>query len=231
VLLTNSLTLINGSQVLNLWELLANFLRYPAAALNVAMPSSESFTPPPPAPFTLVHHNNDIIWSQVVCRSALRLIPLCNMLTPRKRQRVTRACDLCKRKKKQCSGTQPCATCHSKSASCTFSVQDQHHQQHQQHLNQHQHSHSRASFRSHEHSDNDASDSLDSPLHHKAPSNNRRTSGGLHNARRQAPPPPKESAREDATPIQNHGRLLQDGEGRLGEQYHGYRQCAVVLRV
>ncbi|KAE9379652.1 hypothetical protein N431DRAFT_434576 [Stipitochalara longipes BDJ] len=139
-------------------------------------------------------------------------------MTPQKRQRVTRACDLCKRKKKQCSGTQPCTTCYRKSVSCTFSAQHQHQHQHQQHLNQHQHSHSRASFPSHGHSDNDASDSPDSPdnpLHHKAPSNNRNTSGGLDSARPQAPPPPKESASEDATPIQNHGRLLQDDGGRL----------------
>jgi hypothetical protein len=150
------------------------------------------------------------------------------MWTPKKRQRVTRACDLCKRKKKQCSGTQPCATCHSKSASCIFSAQRR--PQHQQHQNQHQHSHSRASFPSHEHNDNSASDSPDGPLRHKAPSNNRTASGGLDSARAQVPPSPKESASEDATPIQNRGRLLQDGEGRLGEQYHGYRQCAVVLR-
>ncbi|CZR68321.1 uncharacterized protein PAC_18220 [Phialocephala subalpina] len=135
------------------------------------------------------------------------------MWTPEKRQRVTRACDLCKRKKKQCSGTQPCATCHSKSASCIFSAQRR--PQHQQHQNQHKHSHSRASFPSHEHSDNSASNSPDGPLRHKAPSNNRTASGGLDSARAHVPPSPKEAASEDATPIQNRGRLLQDGEGRL----------------
>lgn len=159
-----------------------------------------------------------------------RTTHLCKMWTAKKRQRVTRACDLCKRKKKQCSGTQPCATCHSKSAPCTFSAQHQPQHQHQQNQNQYQPPHTRASFPHHEHSDNNTSDNPDDPLRHKAPSKHRRASVGLDNARPQAPSPPTESESEDATPIQNPGRLLQDNEGRLGEQYHGYRQCATGLR-
>ncbi|TVY44118.1 Thiamine repressible genes regulatory protein [Lachnellula occidentalis] len=152
------------------------------------------------------------------------------MWTPKKRPRVTRACDNCKRKKKQCSGTQPCATCHSRSVSCTFSAQSQpQHQNHPQ-QNQQQHSYSRASLQSHDHSDNNASDSQDGPLHHKAPRGSRRASIGLDNARKQAPPSPKEPPGETATPIQNRGRLLQDDEGRLGEQHLAYRQRAVILR-
>jgi len=141
------------------------------------------------------------------------------MWTPKKRQRVTRACDLCKKKKKQCSGTQPCATCHSKSAPCTFSAPDQHQHQYQR---QNQNPHSRTSHASHKHSDANAIDSLDPLLHHKAPrSNGEKVSGGVDSGQQpHAPPSPKESTGEDVTPIQNRGRLLQDGEGRLGEQYH-----------
>ena len=154
----------------------------------------------------------------------LNLTPPCNMWTPKKRQRVSRACDLCKRKKKQCTGTQPCATCHSKSAECTFSTQQsQHHQHEQQHPNQHQHLHSHASFPLYKHSDNNASDSTDAPLHRKAPSNTRSDSA------RPQPLPPKESAIEDVTPIQNRGRLLKDHEGRLGEKYHGYCFCGLYF--
>lgn len=129
------------------------------------------------------------------------------MWTPKKRQRVSRACDQCKRTKKQCSGTQPCATCHSKSSTCTFSAPSQ-----PQHLS------SRASIPINEHSDNNASDSTDGIFHRKAPSNNRSVSGGLDSVWAPALPPPKDFASGDVTPIQNRGRLLQDHEGRLGEK-------------
>ncbi|KAK5728218.1 hypothetical protein LTR17_012123 [Elasticomyces elasticus] len=39
---------------------------------------------------------------------------------PRKARKVTRACDRCKAKKLQCSGTNPCETCERKSAACTW---------------------------------------------------------------------------------------------------------------
>ena len=41
----------------------------------------------------------------------------------RKRQKVTRACDACKSKKKRCTGEQPCVPCLRARAKCTYEAQ------------------------------------------------------------------------------------------------------------
>ena len=164
------------------------------------------------------------------------------MWAPEKRQRVTRACDQCKRRKKQvrtrdqparfytshsvhlsprpakgrslnvtrqgqalmprlqlqCSGTHPCVACISKSATCSFS------------------SNSSDSNNSH-----DVVGVFNS--FHKAPKRKAQLSAAwqresLKIARLTgSDDPAKDSATDDETPIQNPGRLLQDGEGRLCE--------------
>ena len=110
------------------------------------------------------------------------------MWPPKKRQRVTRACDLCKGRKKQCSGTQPCTTCLSKSASCTFSTPNQLQNRHQHHQRLSPYPYPRSSLPPHELSDEDVGDSLETPLYHKsAPSHKWSAGSGLDHAHSHAP--------------------------------------------
>jgi len=153
------------------------------------------------------------------------------MWPPKKRQRVTRACDLCKGRKKQCSGTQPCTTCLSKSASCTFSTPNQLQNRHQHHQRLSPYPYPRSSLPPHELSDEDVGDSLETPLYHKsAPSHKWSAGSGLDHAHSHAPAL-KEPDIQDETSVQNRGRLLQDSGGRLGEHRHGYFQRATLYFV
>ncbi|KAH6672312.1 fungal-specific transcription factor domain-containing protein [Halenospora varia] len=115
------------------------------------------------------------------------------MNPPAKRQRVLRACDECKRKKKQCSGSQPCTTCLSKSRVCSFSTAPpltpgpqrdptEYHQKARRNIE-------------------------DSELRQASRRNGAREYTDI--------PSPKDPPPDDETPIENPGRLLQDGGGRM----------------
>ncbi|KAL3418607.1 fungal specific transcription factor domain-containing protein [Phlyctema vagabunda] len=128
-----------------------------------------------------------------------------------KRFRTPRACDSCKRKKKQCSGTQPCSLCNARSQTCIFSNTPA--------------SAFTAANRSHAPPQSPTPSAVSSA---EGPPRKKRQKSPIA----QVPPVPTSETREiwprvianetanatveeDEAPIHKEGRMLQDGEGRL----------------
>lgn len=72
--------------------------------------------------FKRVHPSFECVDTLVYRPSDFGPLPTSNMIPngPRKRQKITRACDVCKQQKKRCTGTQPCQTCVQNGKTCTY---------------------------------------------------------------------------------------------------------------
>ncbi|RDW91982.1 hypothetical protein BP5796_01376 [Coleophoma crateriformis] len=126
--------------------------------------------------------------------------------TPEKRFRTPRACDSCKRKKKQCSGVAPCTLCQARNQTCVFSNTP---------------ASAFSSARSQPRGRSPSSATSDQPRK-KRPKSPEPNSATTTDARPRnvwphviAAESSRASRDEDETLMSNEGRMLQDGEGRL----------------